>query len=490
MSTAATSFRLFYPDTNTVSAATFFDPTGLSLIPAAITDGTGDPAGWKSKAITFAAPVAPIFAAATFTDPANPVAIFLCRDDAGVFKKAIDETVFNAATPGRPTIGITNAQEHLLYTATEASAGIYTYAVKAPVAPVCIVKDAGKDEITGAPIDGNNILFRWSGQVPTKVEVEADVEDITDPTGFFPIGVSNITTYSESSVGLSLVQSDSQVVPRDGLGHAVNFRIRYNVGGDVGAWVSITNAFITFQLQAPNAPTAFAVQLLRDRVDTIPDVVKCTWTRDAVSPGTGVVITCTDYLNKKHTLYTSNGIETECRIENVSRFIVQEVGPAVDRPYNFAIAATNISDKSSERQAAAPLNITSKLKPVEPPTPDEIAGTAREVKYATLKAEVYADVMTALGTLPAEGQNIVNNTVDKMVLKMKDIIAKGGSVELDDFGVHEAKWTNERLARNPKTGEPIVVPAYRNMSFTPSIGFKTGVKNGTVMTDLQAKPAT
>ncbi|NJM13315.1 MAG: HU family DNA-binding protein, partial [Synechococcaceae cyanobacterium SM1_2_3] len=300
---------------------------------------------------------------------------------------------------------------------------------------------------------------------------------------------SNITTYSESSVGLSLVKSESQVVPRDGMGHAVNFRIRYNVNGDYGPWVEIPNAFITYDLLPPNPPTALTVTLLRDRMDTIPDVIKAEWTRDAVSPGTGVVIYATSFLNKKHTLYTSNGPETECRIENVSRFVVQDEGPAVARPYIFSIAATNISEKSSEKQAAAPIHITSKLKPVDPPTPDEIAGTAREVEYATLKAEVFADVMTTLGSLPPEGQSIVNNAVDKTVLKIKDVIAKGGRVEMADFGVFTAKWTNERLARNPSNGEPVVVPAYRNLGFTPSLGFKTGTKTGAVMTDLQAKPA-
>ena len=112
------------------------------------------------------------------------------------------------------------------------------------------------------------------------------------------------------------------------------------------------------------------------------------------------------------------------------------------------------------------------------------------MEYATLKAEVFADVMTQLGSLPPEGQNIVSNAVDRTFLKIKDVVSKGGSVEVNDFGLVTAKWTKDRLARNPSTGEPVVVPAYRNLGFTPSIGFKTGVKTGAVMTDLQAKPAT
>ncbi len=489
MSTPTTSFRLFYPDSNTVTAMALFGPDGSALTPQTVADGSGDPSGFKSKVITFASAAEPLFCTPTFQTPGSPVSLYLCRDDAGTFKKVLDETGFNAADPGRPTPK-GDASQHLLYTATDLGGGIKTYAVKAPVDPVCIVKDAGKDPITGADLPGNAILFRWEGVAPTLIEIEADIEDITDPAGYFPIGVSNITTYAESSVGLSLVKADSQIVPQDGLGHVVNFRLRYNVNGDVGAWVAEDNAYIQFDLAAPNPPTSLTVTLLRDRVDTVPDVVKVDWVKDAVSPGTGIEIFATDYLGKKHSLYTSNGPELTCRIDNVSRFVTQDTGPAVARPYTFSIVATNLSAKSSEKQASAPLNITSKVKAVEPPTPDEIAGTAREVEYATLKAEVHTAVLTALGALPAEGQAIVNSAVDQIVLKIKDVVAKGGSVTLADFGIVAAKWTKERLARNPATGAPVVVPAYRSLGFTPSIGFKTGVRNGTIMTDLQAKPPT
>ena len=489
MSSPATSFRLIYPDTNTVNAVALHDATGAVLTPQTIADGSGDPSGFKSKVITFTDASEPLFAMPTFADPASPVEIYLTRDDTGVFKKVLDESIFDSANPGRPTIGLTALQEHLLFVPTDLGGGIKTYAVKAPASPVAIIKDAGKDPVSGADLDGNNILLRWSGPVPTLIEVEADIEDITDPDGFKPEAFSNITTYAESSVGLSLIKADGQIVPRDGLGHAVNFRLRYNVKGDAGPWVSIDNAFITYQMLAPNPPTSLTATLLRDRNDVIPDVVKLDWVKDTTSPGTGIEIFATDHLGKKHSIYTSNGPELTCRVENISRFVVQDTGPAVAQPYVFSIVASNISASSSPTNAAAPLAITSKVKPVAPPTPDEIAGTAVDVNYASLKANVFADVLTALGSLPSEGQSIVNSAIDSAVLKIKDVIAKGGSVDLQDFGVFAAKWTNERLARNPATGAPVVVPAYRSLGFTPSLGFKTGTRNGTIMTDLQAKPA-
>lgn len=485
MSTPATSYRLFYPDSNTVTGLALFAPDGAALTPQTLADGSGDPSGWKSKVITFAANAEPLFVTPTFQTPASPVAVYLCRDDAGTFKKVLDETVFNDATPGRPTPA-GNASQYLLYTATDLGGGVKTYAVKTPETVTPIIRKKAKDPVTGAPRYGNDILLRWSGLVPSAIEVECDVEDITDPSGYFPVAVSNVTTYAESSVGLSLVQSQAEIIPQDGLSHMLKFRLRYNVNGDPGAWVETPQQVATYEMPPPNAPVSLTATLLRDRVDTVPDVVKLEWQRAASNPGTGLVIYAYDYLDARHTVYTSNGSETEARIENVSRFIVQDAGPAVARAYRFAIVSTNISSKSDEVLSGS-LNITSKVKAVEAPTPDEVAGTARELTYATFKAEVYSDVLTALGTLPAEGQSIVNSTLDRLILKLKDVVAKGGSIILDDFGVFAAKWTKDRLARNPATGEPVLVPAYRSQSFTPSLGFKLGTKTGTLLTDAQAK---
>ena len=55
MSSPATSFRLFYPDSNTLNAVALHDATGAALTPQTFADGADDPAGFKSKVLTFAA---------------------------------------------------------------------------------------------------------------------------------------------------------------------------------------------------------------------------------------------------------------------------------------------------------------------------------------------------------------------------------------------------------------------------------------------------
>ena len=66
MSSPSTAFRLFYPDSNTVNAVALHDATGAALTPQTLTDGADDPAGFKSKVLTFAAASEPLFALPTF----------------------------------------------------------------------------------------------------------------------------------------------------------------------------------------------------------------------------------------------------------------------------------------------------------------------------------------------------------------------------------------------------------------------------------------
>ena len=131
------------------------------------------------------------------------------------------------------------------------------------------------------------------------------------------------------------------------MGHAVGLRMRYNVSGDPGAWVTLPNEFMVYDMAAPMPCVSLTSTLLRDRQDVISDLVELHWVKDPVSPGTGIEIYVTDFVGKKHSVYASNGTETVVRLENISRFVVQDEGPAVARPYRFHIVATNLSAKSS-----------------------------------------------------------------------------------------------------------------------------------------------
>ena len=290
MSSPATTFRVFYPDSNTINALALYGPSGAMLTPNSMVDGVGDPAGYKSKVLTFPAASEPLFATPTFADPGAPVSLYLTRDDAGTFTKVLDETAFNAADPGRPTPW-GDRQQWLLYDATDQGGGVRTYAVKAaldpsnPIPPVAIIKALGPDPLTGAKRYGNEFLFRWQGRVPELAEIEVDVDDIIDPAGFFPIPVTNITTYAETSMGLSLAKADDPIIPQDGLNHLLLFRVRYNVNGDAGPYTQTPVYSASFAVPPPAAPASLTATLLRDRTGDVRDVVHFAWEKAALNGG-------------------------------------------------------------------------------------------------------------------------------------------------------------------------------------------------------------
>ena len=54
-----------------------------------------------------------------------------------------------------------------------------------------------------------------------------------------------------------------------------------------------------------------------------------------------------------------------------------------------------------------------------------------------------------------EVERVVNVILDRMV----DAMASGGRVELRGFGAFSVRHRPGRTGRNPRTGEPVVVPA-------------------------------
>ena len=60
-------------------------------------------------------------------------------------------------------------------------------------------------------------------------------------------------------------------------------------------------------------------------------------------------------------------------------------------------------------------------------------------------------------------KNVIQLTLDHII----DILATKGRIELRNFGVFQVKERKARMARNPKTGEPVPVPARRVVKFVP-----------------------
>jgi hypothetical protein len=217
--------------------------------------------------------------------------------------------------------------------------------------------------------------------------------------------------------------------------------MRYNVHGDAGAWVNLAHEFFQYDMEAPKPCVSLTANLLRDRKDVISDLVELSWVKDSVSPGTG-------RRDLRHRLRRQ---EAQC-VHQQRRRTVRPPGEhqPLHRPGRRPRRGAALSlphrghqpqsAKSSETYAA-PINITSKVKPVVPPTPDEVAGTARDVVYAELKAEVFADVLTALGALPTEGQAIVPAPWITSSSRSRTCWPRAAAWPSPTSAVFEAKWT-------------------------------------------------
>lgn len=490
MSTLATNYRLFHANTNTITALTLYDGTGAALTVQSIADGTDDPVGWKTKVISFAEPTEAVFVTPVFLNPNAPVPVFLTYES-GQDINATDETTFNVATPGRPTAFGAAHRQYQSVSLEDPSR--HTWAITPPLDFTPKVKARTKDPVTGLRLYGNDFYMLCTGTMPDNLEVQCDVEDITDAAGFVDVAYTNVTAYAESSVGKVLLKLDAEIIPQDGFIHALRFRIRYNFSGDVSTWAEGSWQKAAFALPPPNDPKSVSVHVIRDRSDVVPDRIQLTWELETSNPGDMVELYAIDAFGKRHLLgEESDNAVTSMTVEDVSRFYSIPRPPAVQTPYRFGVLAKNRSSTSNLVLTAAPVLLTCKIRSTDPLSPDEIAGTAETVTHLGFmtKASAAAYALTTPGITveqKAALSSLIGYATEVIFDTIKGIVAKGGSITIDDFGTFKAKWHPDHYRFNVLTGDSVLIPAARQQAFMASKGYKVGTMKGQVITDLQAK---
>ncbi len=73
------------------------------------------------------------------------------------------------------------------------------------------------------------------------------------------------------------------------------------------------------------------------------------------------------------------------------------------------------------------------------------------------KADIVEDVAQRTGLTKKE----VGETVDLFLQKVGDLLSDGKHLEIRGFGTFKVKERKARMARNPRTGETVPVPARR-----------------------------
>jgi DNA-binding protein HU-beta len=79
----------------------------------------------------------------------------------------------------------------------------------------------------------------------------------------------------------------------------------------------------------------------------------------------------------------------------------------------------------------------------------------------------------------AEEHNLSKSKADKILKSVFENISKalekGERVAIPDFGIFDTRERKERVGRNPKTGEEVIIPAKRVPYFRASKRLKTRV---------------
>ena len=79
------------------------------------------------------------------------------------------------------------------------------------------------------------------------------------------------------------------------------------------------------------------------------------------------------------------------------------------------------------------------------------------------KKEIVKTISEEIGLTQLKTKKIVQKTFDAIV----EALVTEGRIELRNFGVFEVKPRAARKARNPRTGDKVVVPAKNVVTFKP-----------------------
>jgi len=93
---------------------------------------------------------------------------------------------------------------------------------------------------------------------------------------------------------------------------------------------------------------------------------------------------------------------------------------------------------------------------------------------AVTKRDLVIEVTNRLGLVQNNVLKIVQGTLDAIT----DALADGNRLELRGFGVFDVKTKKSRPARNPRTGEKVMLPTRRVVTFKPGKKMRYMVETG------------
>ncbi|MBK8639902.1 MAG: hypothetical protein IPN92_17100 [Chromatiaceae bacterium] len=199
----------------------------------------------------------------------------------------------------------------------------------------------------------------------------------------------------------------------------------------------------------------------------MPELVEVKWRHP------GAVALFVKFMKGSRTVISQIGVadhqEERFLAEGVSALMGYTAAPA---NVYFGVAAIARNTYGAITWQASPVKIKGFDEFLTPEAAHPDAATRQDVGTSPFQVAVMDLLQAELGAnAPANLSDIVIRTHQKLFLKIKDILRKGGTVELDNLGTFKANWS----------------PSGRSVGFTPSLGFKVGTARGKPLTDAQAK---
>lgn len=90
------------------------------------------------------------------------------------------------------------------------------------------------------------------------------------------------------------------------------------------------------------------------------------------------------------------------------------------------------------------------------------------------KPEIIEEMSQLMGANKKEAEKALN-AFTKVV---ENAVAKGDNLQIVGFGTFEVSERAERMGRNPKTGESLLIPPSKSLKFKPAKALKDAVNGG------------
>jgi nucleoid DNA-binding protein len=79
------------------------------------------------------------------------------------------------------------------------------------------------------------------------------------------------------------------------------------------------------------------------------------------------------------------------------------------------------------------------------------------------------------GLSPDLTERQVGEVIERAIAEMGAAIQRDGKLTLPGFGTFTVRMTSARIGRNPRTGEPVEIPAASTVGFKPAAELKAGL---------------